>query len=100
MKCVRCGREMELVRELTNEEKDKLDYFNSKEQVGNEGLSADVLNNLTLEESKIVDYMNAAMEQKVEAQILRRAFLREISEEIGITDFDIIDYKIYKHLEE
>ena len=73
MKCMRCGKELELVRELTNEEKDKIDYINSKEIVGNEGLSADILINLELEDSKIVDYLHAAMEQKVEAQILRRA---------------------------
>ena len=98
MKCVRCGREMELVRELTNEEKNKIDYINSKEIVGNEGLSSDILMNLELEDSKIVDYLHAAMEQKVEAQILRRALFREISKEVN--NFDIIDYKIYKHEEE
>ena len=98
MKCVRCGREMELIRELTNEEKDKIDYINSKEIVGNEGLSANILMNLELEDSKIVDYLHAAMEQKVEAQILRRALFREISKEVN--NFDIIDYKIYKHEEE
>lgn len=98
MKCVRCGREMELVRELTNEEKNKIDYINSKEIVGNEGLSANILMNLELEDSKIVDYLHAAMEQKVEAQILRRALFREISKEVN--NFDIIDYKIYKHEEE
>ena len=98
MKCMRCGKELELVRELTNEEKDKIDYINSKEVVGNEGLSADILMNLELEDSKIVDYLHAAMEQKVEAQILRRALFREISKEVN--NFDIIDYKIYKHEEE
>lgn len=98
MKCMRCGKELELVRELTNEEKDKIDYINSKEIVGNEGLSADILMNLELEDSKIVDYLHAAMEQKVEAQILRRALFREISKEVN--NFDIIDYKIYKHEEE
>ena len=98
MKCMRCGKEVELVRELTNEEKDKIDYINSKEIVGNEGLSADILMNLELEDSKIVDYLHAAMEQKVEAQILRRALFREISKEVN--NFDIIDYKIYKHEEE
>lgn len=95
---MRCGKELELVRELTNEEKDKIDYINSKEIVGNEGLSADILMNLELEDSKIVDYLHAAMEQKVEAQILRRALFREISKEVN--NFDIIDYKIYKHEEE
>ena len=98
MKCMRCGKELELVRQLTNEEKDKIDYINSKEIVGNEGLSADILMNLELEDSKIVDYLHAAMEQKVEAQILRRALFREISKEVN--NFDIIDYKIYKHEEE
>lgn len=98
MKCMRCGKELKLVRELTNEEKDKIDYINSKEIVGNEGLSADILMNLELEDSKIVDYLHAAMEQKVEAQILRRALFREISKEVN--NFDIIDYKIYKHEEE
>lgn len=98
MKCMRCGKELELVRELTNEEKDKFDYINSKEIVGSEGLSADILMNLELEDSKIVDYLHAAMEQKVEAQILRRALFREISKEVN--NFDIIDYKIYKHEEE
>ena len=98
MKCMRCGKELELVRELTNEEKDKIDYINSKEIVGNEGLSSDILMNLELEDSKIVDYLHAAMEQKVEAQILRRALFREISKEVN--NFDIIDYKIYKHEEE
>ena len=98
MKCMRCGKELELVRELTNEEKDKIDYINSKEIVGDEGLSADILMNLELEDSKIVDYLHAAMEQKVEAQILRRALFREISKEVN--NFDIIDYKIYKHEEE
>ena len=98
MKCMRCGKELELVRELTNEEKDKIDYINSKEIVGNEGLSADIIMNLELEDSKIVDYLHAAMEQKVEAQILRRALFREISKEVN--NFDIIDYKIYKHEEE
>ena len=98
MKCMRCGKELELVRELTNEEKDKIDYINSKEIVGDEGLSADILMNLELEDSKIVDYLHAAMEQKVEAQILRRALFRKISKEVN--NFDIIDYKIYKHEEE
>lgn len=102
MKCMNCGKELKVLRELTEQELKELDYINCKISNANQALSPDILNRLELSNEQFYSYIRASTDALADAIYCSNMFRRDIAKELNIPPFKLIfmQEQIWVHEEE
>lgn len=97
MNCPRCGKEMEFIRDLTEEEAMDYSRITALEETVNT-ISADV-DNYGLEGEALLAFYKSLYTKLAEAQFLRVEFFRQLSKDVDRNKYNlyVIDNKLYFH---
>ena len=107
MKCFRCGRELEKIGELTENEIEELVLINKKFENSNQALNPETINKMNFTEGQVFEYFRAIYDSKAQAEFLHYMFFRKLGKRLGLKEGTNIqigngepyDYTVYIHKE-
>ena len=107
MKCFRCGRELEQVGVLTDNEIEELVLINKKIENSNQALNLNTIRGMNFTEGQVFEYFRAVYDGKAQAEFLHFMFFRNLMKRLDLKEGTQIqigngtpyDYCVYVHKE-
>lgn len=100
MKCPDCGRELEFIADLTEDEVKKLEYVISKLEMAVELTKFDIDFDSMADDKQISNYVGNVCQQLAEAKLQDILLFREIRDKYcpgEKVELKFLDGKVYKH---
>lgn len=99
MKCQNCGKELEEVYELTEDEQKEWEFFNCKLRTAYTALQSDIIDVTGMTNEQIYAYFKQAYELMADAEFLKYCFFRELEKKIGKPRNELMveEYKVWVH---
>lgn len=99
MKCENCGKELELVYGLTEEEQKEWEFFNCKFRTAYTALQSDIIDVTGMTNEQIYAYFRQAYDLMADAEFLKYCFFKELEKKTNRprNELFVEDGKVWVH---
>lgn len=106
MVCRNCGKELEKIGELTEQEVNDFTLINSKDVTVYQALDPDTINKMKFTDGQVFEYFRAAFEAKATSEFLKYVFFKNLKKRLDVSgnieieaDTSVTGFGVYVHKE-
>ena len=86
MNCPRCGKELDKIGELNENEKEELALINKKIENSMQALNPKTIREMEFTDGQVFEYFRAVFDSKAQTEFLKYIFFRNLAKRLNVDD--------------